>query len=103
MLAIVALFEAGVTEVIDCGTRAPATVSVEYSALVVLEMASLRAGFSPPTRFATATTPLPLPSVRQVCTGTQVAQPEPLVRAERTEPLTTRTRMAAAVLPEVRV
>jgi hypothetical protein len=39
-------------------------------------------------------------SVRNVCTGTQVVQAAPPVRADRTEPFTTRTRIATAVLPE---
>jgi hypothetical protein len=40
-------------------------------------------------------------SVRNVCTGTQVAHPAPPARADRTEPFTTRTIMDAEVAPEV--
>src|SRR5688572_9919275 len=79
---------AGDTIVTDCAMPPLSSIAVHED---VLLGPSLSAGFSPPTRLVTATTPPPLPAVRNVCTGTQVAHPAPPARAERTVPLTSRT------------
>ena len=99
MLAMTELLAAGEIVAYDCGTRPPE--ESEPNDPAALEMASLTCGFSPPTRLVTAIVPLPLPSVRKVCTGTQVVQAAPPVRDERTLPFTTRTRICALVSPDV--
>src|SRR5512138_82370 len=77
------------TCVYDCGVT-PEPERLEKFWLFEPRAASLKPGFSPPTRFVTGTALPPLASVRNVCTGTHVEQLDP--RDERTVPLTTRTR-----------
>ena len=82
----------------DCGTRPPAVIVPRVTA-PGFTTASLEPGVSPPTRLVTFTAVPLLASVRNVCTGTHVVHAAPPVRAERTEPFTTRTITDTAEAP----
>jgi hypothetical protein len=86
----------------DCGTLPPA-VSDAKVAEVVLLIASLEPGTSPPTRSMTSTAAPEVAIVRNVCTGTQAAHAAPPVREDRTVPFTTRTYICAPALPPLEV
>ncbi len=89
-------FVSGSKVAIDCAVCV-AVVNEPRVAELVLEAASTRVGFSPPTRFVTGSAVSPEPVVRKVCTATQVVHAAPPARSERSVPLTTRT--VRAVLP----
>ena len=77
---------------IDCGVVV-AVVSDASVALVVLLIESSSAGFWPPTRSVTATTPARAGAalVRKVCTGRHVPAAQPPVRVDAMLRLATRT------------